>query len=130
MGMYTELFVKVALKEDTPESIINIIQYLVGGVELTADVGEHLLFTKPRWEFVLCSASYYHQPFTTTNFKYDDIAKQWYLCSRSDLKDYDGEIEAFFDWLSPYVETSADKTFIGYSLYEEDSEPKLYFVHE
>ena len=29
---------------------------------------------------------------------------------------------------TPHVEKDGDKTFIGYSLYEEDDEPKLYYV--
>ena len=29
---------------------------------------------------------------------------------------------------SRYKITDGDKTFIGYSLYEEDDEPKLYYV--
>ena len=34
----------------------------------------------------------------------------------------------FFDWITSYIEKDGDKTFIGYSLYEEDDEPKLYYV--
>ena len=47
---------------------------------------------------------------------------------RSDFKNYGGEIEKFFDWITTHVEKDGDKTFIGYSLYEEDDEPKLYYV--
>ena len=32
------------------------------------------------------------------------------------------------DWIAPYIEKCGDKTFIGYSLYEEHDEPKLYYV--
>ena len=52
------------------------------------------------------------------------------LVVRSDFKNYNGEIGKFFDWITPYIEKGGDKTFIGYSLYEEDDEPKLYYVEE
>ena len=61
-------------------------------------------------------------------FWYDDITKQWFLLNRSDLKNYEGEIESFFDWVAPYAEKNSDKQFIGYELYEEDDEPTMYYL--
>lgn len=130
MGMYTEMFVKVTLKEDVPDEVVQLLEGMVGYAEYPVILPDHPLFSKPRWGALLTCSSYYHQPFATTSFKYEDIARQWFLCSRSDLKNYDGEIEAFFDWILPYVEKLADKTFIGYSLYEEDSEPTLYYAYD
>ena len=55
-------------------------------------------------------------------------SENYYLVVRSDFKNYQGEIGKFFDWISPYIEKCGDKTFIGYSLYEEYDEPRLYYV--
>lgn len=45
----------------------------------------------------------------------------------SSLKNYHGEVEAFFDWLAPHVTSSG---FLGYSLYEESELPVLYVVKD
>ena len=45
-----------------------------------------------------------------------------------DFKNYDGEIEKFFNWIKQYLYKGWDKQFIGYSLYEEAIEPTLYYL--
>mgnify|MGYP003522795381 CR=1 FL=1 len=59
---------------------------------------------------------------------YDNISEHYYLTCRADLKDYNGEIESFFNFISKYVEDYGSKVFMGYSLYEEDVEPTLYYT--
>jgi hypothetical protein len=39
-----------------------------------------------------------------TAFEFDDIADAWILISRSDFKNYDNEVDLFFDWLLPYID--------------------------
>lgn len=131
MGMYTEIYVKVVLKEDVDDNVINILKYMLGidDVELEdLTLPSHRLFEKERWHYMLRSGSYYHIPYSVKLFEYNEISNNHYLVVRSDFKNYDGEIEKFFDWITPYIEKYGDKTFIGYSLYEEDDEPKLYYV--
>lgn len=55
-----------------------------------------------------------------------------YVSFRSSLKNYDGEIEAFFDWVTPHVVNSGapGRVFIGYSLSEDATEPTLYYTKE
>ena len=131
MGMYTEIYVKAVLKEDVDDNVINILKYMLGmdDVELEdLEIPSHSLFATGRWHYMLRSGSYYHIPYTIKLFEYNDISENYSLVVRSDFKNYQGEIGKFFDWITPYVEKDGDKTFIGYSLYEEDYEPTLYYV--
>ena len=66
MGMYTEIYLKVSLKEDTPEEVINILKHMVGDdqcLNIDAELPDHPLFNTNRWDFMLCCSSYYHIPF-------------------------------------------------------------------
>ena len=131
MGMYTEIYVKAVLKEDVDDNVVNIIKYMLGidDVELEdLTIPSHSLFETDRWDSMLRSGSYYHVPYTVKLFEYNDISENYYLVVRSDFENYQGEIEKFFDWIKQYLEQDYYKTFMGYSLYEEDYEPTLYYV--
>ena len=125
--MYTEIYVKLSLVEDTPKEVVDILKAMMGEGDEPAILPEHELFTKGRWRFMLRCSSYYHMPSSVGKLWFDEIAKQWFLLSRSDLKNYESEIESFFDWIYPYAEQNTDKQFIGYELYEEECEPTLYY---
>jgi hypothetical protein len=90
---------------------------------------KHEFFSKERWEMIGKCCSYYFTPFSTTELRFDNISKSYYIISRSDLKNYDGEIEAFFDWIMPYI-ANREGSFIGYSRYEEDETPTIYLKKE
>lgn len=131
MSMYTEIYVKAVLKEDVNVNVIDVLKYMLGmdNIELEDLIlPNHSLFTTNNWHYMLRSGSYYHVPYVVSLFEYNNISENYYLVVRSDFKNYQGEVEKFFDWISPHVEKDGDKTFIGYSLYEEDDEPKLYYV--
>ena len=131
MGAYTEIYVKVVLKEDVDDNVINILKYMLGmddvGLE-DFEIPSHSLFKTYRWDSMLRSGSYYHMPYNVKLFEYNDISESYYLVVRSDFKNYQGEIGKFFDWITPCIKKYCDKTFIGYSLDEEDGEPKLYYI--
>ena len=131
MSMYTEIYVKAVLKEDVNINVIDVLKYMLGmdNIELEDLIlPNHSLFTTNNWHYMLRSGSYYHVPYVVSLFEYNNISENYYLVVRSDFKNYQGEVEKFFDWISPHVEKDGDKTFIGYSLYEEDYEPTLYYV--
>ncbi|MHB8152850.1 MAG: hypothetical protein ACYDG3_07260 [Bacillati bacterium] len=52
---------------------------------------------------------------------------------RSNLKNYDNEIEQFLAWIQPYIEAHSvsvgDDNFflVGYTRYEEDADPTLIY---
>jgi hypothetical protein len=129
MGMYTEIHFNSELREDTPEEVIEILKYMVGdSEEEPTRLPDHELFKTPRWGIMLRCDSYYFDADTHSTLRYDDISKSYYLCIRSNLKNYDDEIGKFVDWIMPYL-NKHDGEFLGFSRYEENDEPELiYFV--
>ena len=137
MGMYTEIYIRCSLKKETPDSVISALKCCVGDLE-ECDVdwsspeltkAEDLFSKDSRGRRLLNSGSFYHQPNPTTNFWQESVTGTWYLCSRSDIKNYAGEIEQFFDWIKPYLEEQNGQ-FIGYHIYEEFmSRPVLVFAN-
>jgi hypothetical protein len=125
--MYTEIVFGVELKKDTPSDIIDILKYMLGGVEDNPAVPphpQHELFDTDRWHFMLCCESYYFDGITHSELAFDDISDSYYLTVRSNLKNYCQEIEKFMDFIQPYLET---RGFIGYTMYEEDGDPTLIY---
>ena len=128
MGMYTKLSIDLKFKENLPREVVTALEVMVGDKStediVSSDLPNHNLFKTYRWDFMLRCSSYYHTPFSVNKLHYDDIAKSYYLTSSSDFKNYDDEINLFFDFIKDYVEEG----FLGYSLYEEDEVPTLYFL--
>lgn len=101
MGTYTELVIKTRIRTEDPQ-VLKILTYMFDKNSLTnsevpVDLPEHSFFKMPRWNAIGSCNSFYHIP-CTLNYFHDN-----YLFSRSDLKNYDNEIELFIDWLSPYI---------------------------
>jgi hypothetical protein len=125
MGMYTEIFVSARVKPGD-QAVIDVLKYLTSDVEQPTKLPDHPLFSTDRWQWVLRGSSHYFVPRSVSLFDYDDIARCWVLIARSDIKNYGGEIEKFFDWLRPHLEAHKDE-MIGYSRYEEDRVPTIYY---
>ena len=117
MGMYTEIFVNVDLLEETPDEIIQTLRAICGG-----DYESPLLDDKPdRWCMLFSNGSYYTPLTRCANLTFDDIANHWSLIGKGDIKNYSAEIEAFFDYIRPWVQ----EDFMGYMRYEDDDMPTL-----
>jgi len=125
MGNYTEIFVCCRVKEGPA---VQVLQFMLEGSSPHPDFNtpEHPLFSTPRWNFMLQCSSYYHVPRSMHRFEWDDIGKYHVLISRSDFKNYDNEVELFFDWLRPHLDADSDD-MIGYARYEETREPTIYY---
>jgi len=122
MGVYTEIYVNVDLKKDTPEEVIEVLSAMC-----FPDCLQNKLEGFPvRWAYLFGNGSYYTPNTSARYLRYDDISKQYSLLGKGDIKNYQGEIEEFFEWLMPYIDSS-EGDFIGYSRYEEDDVPTLYF---
>lgn len=129
MGMYTEVVVKCDLKPRLTNVELAALKFLFSDGPEPSELPDHRFFSLPRWMCIGRDSSYYHIPEALNHYDPDDdIDRGAYLFSRSDLKNYDGEIEAFFDWLRPLVDKYCDKTCIGWMWYEEDEEPTLVYV--
>jgi len=125
MGMYTKLSVNIRFIENLPEEVIAALDIMSGNSnESSCVLPVHGLFKTFRWDFMLCCSSYYHIPFSLTKFHKDEISQRYYLSSSCDFKNYDGEIDLFFDFIAPYVEDG----FLGYSQYEGAEHPTLHYV--
>lgn len=127
MGMYTELVMSCRIKDDP--TIINILKYMIGEEIDKPILPAHSLFKTDRWNFMLQCSSYYFVPDVVHLLKYDEIGKYWSFINRSDFKNYDDEINKFIDWITPNLEDTFG-TMIGYSRYEEDKEPIIYYSKE
>ena len=127
--MYTELVLKCETNEEIPENVTQVLEYLFGTGLEPKTFPEHPFFSLPRWRAVGNCSSFYHHPEKLSSIVKSLTWNSMYIFSRSDLKNYDGEIEAFIDWVTPYLRTYG-KTCIGWKWYEEDAEPTLIFVGE
>jgi len=117
VGMYTEVYFNVDLKEGTPKEVVDgLIAYIKGDCD-----------SRP----LCCNMSYYTPNTSAFYAEFDEISKQWSLLCKGDLKNYERDIEAFVDLLKPHVKLNyGEKTFIGYMRYEENVEPTLFYVGE
>lgn len=127
MGMYTEFHFNVELPKNTPKDIIDILQYMMGDIEKKPHLPDDAFFECERWELLFSCDSYYFAADTHSTLRYDDIGDCWYLCVRSNLKNYDNEIEKFVSWIAPYLESLVYE-FLGFYRYEETNRPTLLYM--
>lgn len=127
MGMYTALHYNSELNKDTPQPVIDILKFMVGDVEdEPKKLPKHPLFETERWRFMLRMDSYYFDEDTHSTLRYDKIGESYYLNIRSNLKNYDSEIEKFIDWIMPYLdEFKQNGDFLGFYRYEESEDPTI-----
>ena len=118
MGMYTELVLKVEVKKQLPPEVEEVLQFLFNGGPKPELTPNHPFFDTERWTHIGNMSSYYHTPWTTSKYK------ESYIFSRSDLKNYNGEIGKFIDWLRPYL-GKYQGDCLGWEWYEEEEMPTL-----
>ena len=122
MGMYTEIYINVNLRDDTPNEVIDTLQAICNG-----DDESPLLKDKPhRWLMLFDNGSIYTPCTSCKNLTWDKLKNQWSLLGKGDIKNYKSEIQTFFDWIMPYVDACVGE-FIGYYKYEEALTPTLIY---
>ena len=126
MGNYTALNCAFELKKDTPQTVLDILRYMADGTGYLPPLPDHPLFACHRWRSLFTCDSYYFDDQTHTDVLFDDCTDTWYVSVRSNLKNYDGEIGKFFDWVTPYID-KMDGEFVGYHRYEQNEVPTLVF---
>jgi hypothetical protein len=128
MGMYTEFHFNSKLQEEVPQEVIHILYYMLSSEveDAVPVVPEHPLFDTTRWPVMLRMSSYYFDADTNSTLRFDDIAEQYYICIRCNLKNYDSEIEKFIDWIDPYLD-KYEGEFLGFYRYEETEVPTLIY---
>lgn len=127
MGMYTELHYNSQLNKDIPSKIIKILRLMVEGENQGNLIfPDHPLFKTHRWETMLRCDSYYFDADTHSTLRYDEITDAYFLCIRTNTKNYGKEIEKFIDFMNPYI-YKFNGEFLGFYRYEENNEPTLIY---
>lgn len=129
MGMYTELVLKFEVSKKVDEEVMDVLRYLFNGGDKPAYKPSHPFFSLPRWDFIGRCSSYYHHPESVSSWYDVEYSDTIYVFSRSDLKDYDNEIEQFINWAKDYI-TPATGNCLGWVWYEEWEQPTLLFIDE
>jgi len=126
--MYTELIFGARLKEETPHVVIDTLRHLLGDLDYVPDELNLLELDRN----IFKSTSYYFGVSEPVNkIWFDDIIKAWCVSTRSNVKNYNKEIETFLDWIKPYVDSgSGFNNMYAAVTYEEAMLPKLYFIDE
>lgn len=121
MGMYTEFHFNAEVQDD--DDVLAVLRYMVDDGPEPAPLPNHLLFSTGRWRRMLRGDSYYFDADTHSTLRADYQGGQ-YLCIRCNLKNYDGEIEKFIDWITPHLKKH-EGDFLGFYRYEETEQPTL-----
>jgi hypothetical protein len=135
MGMYTELIFGASLKKDTPKEVIDILQYLMKPTKKDKEkltIPDHPFFSCDRWRMIFtCSSFYFGVNESVRKMWFEEIGYQWRISTRSNLKNYDSEIEKFLDWIKPYIESGSGwNEFYAIVCYEEARKPTIYYLFE
>lgn len=127
MWMYTELIFWATLKKDTPPEVIEVLQNMIGEKETITKFP----FAWERASYMLRCSSYYFGTNQHASLEFNDIGNQYKISTRSNLKNYDSEIENFLDWIKPYIEQwSWNRDMYAIVIYEESDEPTIYYLHD
>jgi hypothetical protein len=136
MGNYTELKFKAKLKQDTPENVVNILKRVIN----ERDLGHDKVFFdtedvfKPELDHPFFKCERWYMLFLSTNFdnemqggRFYEENGRWIISLHTEFKNYDGEIDYFFEWIKPFIAGRKEKQYVGYWRGENmDSQCNLY----
>jgi hypothetical protein len=127
--MYTELIFGASLKRDTPNDVIDALKYMLGEIE-----SKPTNFPLPdgRCEWLFRGSSYYFAVNEPVNkMWFDNIDERCHISTRSNIKNYENEIETFLEWIKPYIsEGSGCRNMYAIVIYETQDEPTVYYLHD
>ena len=129
MGMYTELIFGAKLKKETPKEVIGALKYMLGEIE---EKPNNFPLPIGRCEWLFQVSSYYFAINKSVNKMWlDDIDKCYHISTRSNIKNYENEIEIFLEWIKPHIlEGSGNREMYAITIYEDSEVPNLYYLHE
>ncbi len=125
--MYTELILGAELKVDTPSEVIEALKYMIGEIKVkpnnfpfSNDLCDHL--------FRDCSC-YFAVDRPVCEMWIGDFG-QCHISTRSNVKNY-GQIEAFLDWIKPYIQSgSGNRDMYAITIYEDANTPTIYYLDD
>jgi len=128
MGMYTELIFGAELKKETPNEVIEALKYMLGEVK---EKPNNFPLPDGRCEWLFQGGSYYFAINESVNKMWlDEIDNCWHISTRSNIKNYEDEIETFLEWIKPHIDSgSGDRDMYAITIYES-GEPVLYFLDD
>lgn len=130
MGMYTELSFCAELTTDLPKEIENTLKWMIGEIDRPDTLPEHELFNKDRCDFMLRGGSAYFPYTIDPIFKKDGYDNAYRLVTKSNIKNYEGEIQSFLDWIEPYIAHGVGaRDMFAVVCYEEQSTPNMYYLY-
>ena len=119
MGMYTDFALKFSIDKSHAdyEHILSILAHIAGIDNRTpAAMPDHPFFRASRWDMMARSG----RSFIDNR----DYLNSVDIMLIGDFKNYEGEIDLFIDWISPYIYDC----LTGYSHYEGSEHSIPYFV--
>ncbi len=124
--MYTELIFGASLKSETPEHVIQALKYMIG-IEEKAPEGFVWEGRNPlrggSFSFGLTAS--------VADMYYNRIRREWEISVRSSIKDYDGDIYKFLDWIRRFISRGSGlRDMYAIVIYEEDEVPVAYYLHD
>lgn len=127
MGMYTELIFGATLKKETPNEVIEVLKYMLGESENKPD---NFPLPEGRCEWLFRGGSYYFAVNNSVSKMWlDDIDNCYHISTRSNIKNYNNEIEIFLRWIEPYISGgSGVNDMYAIVIYEEQDEPTIYYL--
>lgn len=130
MGMYTELIFGCKLKKETPSEVINDLKYYCDLSDM--DESELIFKTKSGRNPLDNGGSYC---FGVTNSQpqmwLDDITKSYHISTRTNLKNYEDEIEDFLNWIRPWIDQgSGEREMYAIVTYEQGMPDIHYLLSE
>ena len=130
--MYTEFVFGARLKKDTPPHIIEMLKVMFRHNERLPEKYSDWNDKFPNIRTIPFGGSYYFAVQDgLSRLSHDKISEDWTVCIRCNIKNYEDHIMNFMKWLEPYVANgSGNLDFLGYSLYEEDDTPILYYLND
>lgn len=129
MGNRTELIFGASLKKETPNHVIDTLKYLMYEVD---EKPSEFPFTKGNYRMVLRSSSYsFGVNETVGEMWLSSTWKQWHISTRSNMKNYQKEIETFLEWIKPYIAMgSGDRQMYAIVIEESAETPTIFYLEE
>lgn len=125
MAMYTDLFIDVDFKKNTPDSIIFLLKAISGDESFKERLSEDSSkFTRI---FRRNSLSFPNTACAILSFNEDE--GQYSLIAKGTVNNSCGVIESFIELISPHIDNYFNE-FIGFKRGEQEFEPTLIYVRD
>ena len=132
MGTYTEFHFNAELKPNIDKNIIEVLNFMLWESKVfPKQLPKHELFTikDSRWKTMLVADSSYFSAATYSTLHFDSISESFFLCIRTNFKNYNNEIKLFIGWIAPYLQEFKGD-FLGFYRHENDKVPTLIYMPE